>query len=201
MSQFKETNEKPATLAELINLNSAECDAPENKTEHSEQNRQKIDLFMHGTIFGATMKNLLKKRGSIATVNPVVVSRLGKSDHNLYRSLEAVRVHEFECMMDVQEVSDISTSRNKSCDKTQIKKFIPTPPMRLETGTDFVQSVMSDSDFERDEDNSFGTNSSSEYPSNDAKSAVTTNVIVPNEKSEILSMDLTESYHLPAAIH
>lgn len=48
----------------------------------------------------------------MASVNPANVSRMGKSDHNLYRSLESARAVDLDYMVDVIEVSDISTSRD-----------------------------------------------------------------------------------------
>ena len=66
-------------------------------------------MFYNGTVFGSTMKNLLQQRGSIASANTAFISRMGKSDHNLYRSCVESRAGNLDYV--VQEVSDFSTSR------------------------------------------------------------------------------------------
>ena len=73
------------------------------------------------------MKNLLRDRGSLASVSSQVASRMGTSERNLYRSVEASRVGDLNDMIDVnedrnEELSEISTSRNKSQDRTEVFK-------------------------------------------------------------------------------
>ena len=59
MCQFQEANDKPSTLNELLDRNSPDYDIVDTAPQQAESNRQKIDMFSHGTVFGATMKNLL----------------------------------------------------------------------------------------------------------------------------------------------
>ena len=91
------------------------------------------------------MKNLLLQRGSMVSRNSAAISKMGKSEHNLYKSLMVSQVDNLDYLVDVEEMSDISTSRMENCDKTDIEAFRPQKPTPRANNNLQVVAVTKDS--------------------------------------------------------